>query len=260
MSGLLGEALLKKTPAHLDAVFFCNSGTEAVEGALKFARAATGRPRIVSLKGSYHGLSYGALVDHRQRFVPGRLRAVPRRHGDGRSSATCKHARSHPGDGRRGGVHRRADPGQGGQLSGGRLFPESPGALPPVRHAAHLRRGADRARAHGQMVGLPALGPGTGHRHDGQDAQRRLRAVRGDCHAPLDLPADVQPAGPLRGAFEHVRAQQPRHDLRAGDADRPRRREAHRKLRRHGRVAPDPPPRAQEASILSSRKCAARDS
>ncbi len=61
MSGLLGEALLKKTPAHLDAVFFCNSGTEAVEGALKFARAATGRPRIVSLHGSYHGLSYGSL-------------------------------------------------------------------------------------------------------------------------------------------------------------------------------------------------------
>ena len=61
LSGLLGEALLGKMPAHLDAVFFCNSGTEAVEGALKFARAATGRPRIVSLKGSYHGLSYGAL-------------------------------------------------------------------------------------------------------------------------------------------------------------------------------------------------------
>ena len=61
LSGLLGEALLKKTPPHLNAVFFCNSGTEAVEGALKFARAATGRPRIVSLKGSYHGLSYGAL-------------------------------------------------------------------------------------------------------------------------------------------------------------------------------------------------------
>ena len=61
MSGLLGEALLKKMPRHLDAVFFCNSGTEAVEGAMKFARAATGRPRIVSLKGSYHGLSYGAL-------------------------------------------------------------------------------------------------------------------------------------------------------------------------------------------------------
>ena len=61
LSGLLGEALLQKTPPHLDAVFFCNSGTEAVEGAMKFARAATERPRIVSLAGSYHGLSYGAL-------------------------------------------------------------------------------------------------------------------------------------------------------------------------------------------------------
>lgn len=61
LSGLLAEALTKKTPAHLDAVFFCNSGTEANEGAIKFARAATGRPRIVSLHGSYHGLSYGSL-------------------------------------------------------------------------------------------------------------------------------------------------------------------------------------------------------
>ena len=61
LSGLLGEALLKKTPPHLDSVFFCNSGTEAIEGAMKFARAATGRPRIISMKGSYHGLTYGAL-------------------------------------------------------------------------------------------------------------------------------------------------------------------------------------------------------
>jgi ornithine--oxo-acid transaminase len=61
LSGLLAEALLKKMPPHLEAVFFCNSGTEAVEGAIKFARAATGRSKIVSLKGCYHGLTYGAL-------------------------------------------------------------------------------------------------------------------------------------------------------------------------------------------------------
>jgi acetylornithine/succinyldiaminopimelate/putrescine aminotransferase len=61
LSGLLAEALLKKAPSHLEAVFFCNSGTEAVEGAIKFARAATGRPKIISLKGCYHGLSYGSL-------------------------------------------------------------------------------------------------------------------------------------------------------------------------------------------------------
>src|SRR6201996_9711810 len=61
LSGLLAEALLKKTPPHLEAIFFCNSGTEAIEGALKFARAATGRPGLVALHSGYHGLSYGSL-------------------------------------------------------------------------------------------------------------------------------------------------------------------------------------------------------
>src|SRR6186997_163666 len=61
LSGLLAEALLAKVQPHLDAIFFCNSGTEAVEGALKFARAATGRRGLVSLNGSFHGLTHGAL-------------------------------------------------------------------------------------------------------------------------------------------------------------------------------------------------------
>ncbi len=61
LSGLLAEALTKLTPPHLDAVFFCNSGTEAIEGALKFARAATGRKRVISLEGAFHGLSLGSL-------------------------------------------------------------------------------------------------------------------------------------------------------------------------------------------------------
>jgi ornithine--oxo-acid transaminase len=65
MSGLLAEALVKRLAKqgapHLDAVFLCNSGTESVEGALKFAKCATRRPRIISLENSYHGLSYGAL-------------------------------------------------------------------------------------------------------------------------------------------------------------------------------------------------------
>jgi ornithine--oxo-acid transaminase len=61
LSGLLAEALVKRTPPHLDAVFFCNSGTEAMEGALKFARAATARKRAVSLTSAFHGLSLGSL-------------------------------------------------------------------------------------------------------------------------------------------------------------------------------------------------------
>src|SRR3954451_3150548 len=61
LSGLLAEAITKRTPSHLDAVFFCNSGTEAIEGALKFARAATGRKRVISLESAFHGLSLGSL-------------------------------------------------------------------------------------------------------------------------------------------------------------------------------------------------------
>ena len=61
LSGLLAEAITKRTPPHLDAVFFCNSGTEAMEGALKFARAATGRKRVLSLANAFHGLSLGSL-------------------------------------------------------------------------------------------------------------------------------------------------------------------------------------------------------
>src|SRR5437660_8183095 len=61
LSGLLAEAITKRTPPHLDAVFFCNSGPEAMEGALKFARAATGRKRVLSLESAFHGLSLGSL-------------------------------------------------------------------------------------------------------------------------------------------------------------------------------------------------------
>lgn len=61
LSGLLAEALLKKLPPHLDSVFFCNSGAESLEGAIKFARAATGRSGLVSMEKAFHGLSHGAL-------------------------------------------------------------------------------------------------------------------------------------------------------------------------------------------------------
>lgn len=61
LSGLLAEALLRKCPKHLSAIFFCNSGTEAVEGALKFARTATRRDRFISLESAFHGLTLGSL-------------------------------------------------------------------------------------------------------------------------------------------------------------------------------------------------------
>ncbi|MFI9105361.1 aspartate aminotransferase family protein [Streptomyces fildesensis] len=60
LPGLLAEKLLTYSP-HLDRVFFGNSGTEAVETALKFARYATGRPRILYCSHAFHGLTTGSL-------------------------------------------------------------------------------------------------------------------------------------------------------------------------------------------------------
>ena len=58
--GLLAQKLLAKAPG-LERVFFCNSGTEAVESALKFARRATGKGRIVYARHGFHGLTAGSL-------------------------------------------------------------------------------------------------------------------------------------------------------------------------------------------------------
>ena len=61
LSGLLAEKLLSLTPDSINTVFFTNSGTEAIEGALKMARGATGRSRILYLDHSFHGLTLGSL-------------------------------------------------------------------------------------------------------------------------------------------------------------------------------------------------------
>ena len=51
----LVEELKTVVPPHLDGFFFSNSGAEAVEGALKVARHATGRPNVIVFQGSFHG-------------------------------------------------------------------------------------------------------------------------------------------------------------------------------------------------------------
>ena len=61
LAGLLAEGLVKRMPPGLDAVFFGNSGADAVDTALKFARAATKRPRVVYLDHAFHGLTFGTL-------------------------------------------------------------------------------------------------------------------------------------------------------------------------------------------------------
>lgn len=70
LAGILAEKLLdrvNKSASHqnskkLDRIFFTNSGTEANEGAIKFAKCATGRPRILYLEHAFHGLTTGSLA------------------------------------------------------------------------------------------------------------------------------------------------------------------------------------------------------
>jgi putrescine aminotransferase len=58
----LATKLAEISPEGLEFAFFSNSGTEAVEAALKFAKATTRRKKIISTDGSYHGKTIGALA------------------------------------------------------------------------------------------------------------------------------------------------------------------------------------------------------
>lgn len=60
-AALLAEKLAALTPGKLQYNFFVNSGTEAVEGCLKIARLATGRPAFVAAANAFHGKTFGAL-------------------------------------------------------------------------------------------------------------------------------------------------------------------------------------------------------
>lgn len=69
------QRLAEVTPGDVDRFFLCNSGAEAVEGALKFARLATGRGKVVAAMRGYHGRTLGALSatydkKYRRPFAP----------------------------------------------------------------------------------------------------------------------------------------------------------------------------------------------
>src|SRR5712692_4060392 len=61
LPGLLAEELVRVAPASTDRVLFVNTGTEAVEAAVKLGRAAAGRPRVVSVVNGFHELTLGSL-------------------------------------------------------------------------------------------------------------------------------------------------------------------------------------------------------
>lgn len=75
---LLAQALYATLPQHLDNIYFVNSGSEALEGALKLAKRFTQRPNIVSCFNAYHGSSIGALsVGGSAEFKSGYYPIVP---------------------------------------------------------------------------------------------------------------------------------------------------------------------------------------
>jgi ornithine--oxo-acid transaminase len=61
LPGLLAEQLVAHCHEDISRVFFCNSGAEAIESAIKFSRSATRRPRILFAEHAFHGLTTGAL-------------------------------------------------------------------------------------------------------------------------------------------------------------------------------------------------------
>jgi ornithine--oxo-acid transaminase len=62
LSGLVAEKLTSHLPQSLSRVFFCNSGTESVETAIKFSRCTTDRQDIIYCDHAFHGLTTGALA------------------------------------------------------------------------------------------------------------------------------------------------------------------------------------------------------
>jgi ornithine--oxo-acid transaminase len=75
LPAVLATKLLERAPGSLDRVLFTNSGTEAVEAALKLGRTATGRSRIVSVQEGFHGFTLGSLSasgkrEFTERFQP----------------------------------------------------------------------------------------------------------------------------------------------------------------------------------------------
>ncbi len=72
----LAAAIADVMPEPLDTVFFANSGSEAIEGALKLARRVTGRPGFIAFKGGFHGRTLGAAsvtsssINYRKGYEP----------------------------------------------------------------------------------------------------------------------------------------------------------------------------------------------
>ena len=213
IAGLLAQRLIAKTPG-LDRVFFCSSGTEAVESALKFARHATGKGRIIYAHHGFHGLTAGSLsVNGAEEFKRGFGPLLPGTEiplGD----LAALEAELRKGDV----AAMIIEPVQGH----GVMMPPA-GFLPEATALLH-KHGAllicDEVQAglgpHRQVLLLPVRGRPAGHRHRGQGAVRRLRADRRDADHGQDLLLGLLLDGQAHGPLDHLQGRS------AGDGGRAR--------------------------------------
>ena len=218
-------------------VFFCNSGAEAVDGALKLARKTTGRPDVVAFRRAFHGRTLAAttLTTAKGRYregyaplFPGVYHApycIPHEHDDadaalGAALDGLDCALRPPGAAReRRGDDRRARAGRGWlRRPAAGVAPGPPRPLRRARHPARVRRGAVRRRPHRSTV----------RRRDVRcDARRaavrqghRIRVAAGWHRrrpAPAGPVADRYPRLDLRRQPGRVRGRH-RHARRAGGA------------------------------------------
>ena len=189
----LGAKLAEIAPGDIDTFFFTNGGAEANENAIRIARVATGRHKILARYRSYHGGTAGAisLTGDPRRWaaepgLPGIVRA-PEFHKWGAQGAGAGRrvpARARGRDPLRGRPEHRGVPdGDGGRHErppdpARRLPAGRARDLRPPRHPADRRRGDVGLRPHRRVVrGRPLEGRAR-HHHDGQGHHLGLRAAR----------------------------------------------------------------------------------
>ena len=166
------QALVDVLPRHLPHVFLANSGAEAVDGALKFARLVTKRPAFVATTKGFHGRTMGALsVTWEPKYREGFLPLLETTHVQYNDSAALDKAITDT----TAAVILEVVQGESGVNVGTPDFLHIGAApVPRARRAADRRRDPDRLRAHRHVVRDRACRHRARHDVPGQGPRRRL--------------------------------------------------------------------------------------